>query len=59
MSLLSMIPDILDYAVRVVATASAVAAVLPRQQKNAETIGMVYKVLDVLACNWGRARNKE
>ena len=58
MSLLSMIPDALDYGVRIVATASAVAAVIPRQNKNAATINMVYKVLDILACNWGRARNK-
>lgn len=59
MTILQYIPDIIDTGLKVVGTAAAVAAVVPGGDRPASKLNIAYRVLDILACNWGRAKNKD
>ena len=58
MDILHILPDVLDTGLKVVGTAAAIAAVIPGESKAGNKIGVLYKIMDILACNWGRAKNK-
>ena len=52
------IPEYVEIGLQIVGVASLIATVTPTPKDNA-ILGVAKKVLDTLAGNWGKAKNKD